>query len=537
MSTGTKRKILAPISTTISTSTGESSSSEIYSRAKRSRPHETVPRPEVERKVSLWQCNLPGLKKYSAHPVFLPYSPDHNYRNSDSVHHYRVAYYQFQEMAKTSNSAPFHSREIKNVKDSIQSVTYIDNKENSKKFEAQRKLFALQGKLGPGGEVEERLMFHGTTEDSLARLLEENFDLDSVPLQVVPGGQERRLRSKATVYGRGVYFSGLPRVSLMYGDVLVLCRVLPGSSQTVAPLSPGSPVLPPIPAQSDSRVVRRAGGPGDLVVVVRSPTQVLPYCVIKLLPGCLAALDSPRPSPAVTMSWSWTKVEMSWQCGLGGRARKEVALQTVRRHSRSLQAPGELEEVGRSQTCTICLDSLGPATVSLLQCGHTFHSSCLVRLVEAQTGQHHLRCPNCQTIHGVRTGNMPTTGSLRYATHQGRSLPGYPGEGVIVVEYQFKDGIQDETQPRPGKPFYARGFPRAAFLPGTSQGHRVLHQLITAFKRGLTFTIGPSVTTGEPDCLTWNGIHHKTMGPGHTYPDMGYLDRVMLELKLNGVEG
>ena len=205
----------------------------------------------------------------------------------------------------------------------------------------------------------------------------------------------------------------------------------------------------------------------------------------------------------------------------------------------------EEEEEEEEVRCSICLDILGPPTsqetVTLQRCPHSFHTACLVSLVESQPGQHHLQCPNCQTIHGVRTGNMPTTGTIRYARHEGCSLPGYPGEGVILIEYQFQDGVQDQSQPQPGKPFYAGGFPRTAFLPGSSRGQRVLHMLITAFKRGLTFTIGRSVSSGEENCLTWNGIHHKTLvndrGSGRGYPDLGYLDRVMEELKLNGVEG
>ena len=113
---------------------------------------------------ALWQSNLPGLKAYQAHPVFLPYSPEHKYRNSDAVHHYRVANYQFQEMAKTSNSSsPFPSRDIKNVKDSIQSVTFIENKQNELTFEKQRKLFAKQGKLNKAGQVEERYFIWSTS--------------------------------------------------------------------------------------------------------------------------------------------------------------------------------------------------------------------------------------------------------------------------------------------------------------------------------------------------------------------------------------
>ena len=108
--------------------------------------------------MSPWQCNPPGLKKYQAHPVFLPYFPDQGYRDPDAVHHYRVAYYQFQEMAKTSKTSPFPSRDIRNVKDSIQSVTYIENKQNELDFETQRNLFIKQGKLDQAGQVEERFV-------------------------------------------------------------------------------------------------------------------------------------------------------------------------------------------------------------------------------------------------------------------------------------------------------------------------------------------------------------------------------------------
>ena len=147
----TKRKILV----TTSTSTGDSSSSENFSETKRARPEEVAPNPEEKGNVSLWQINVAGLKKYQAHPVFLPYSPEHRYRNSDVVHHYRVANYKFQEMASHSSS-PFPSREVRNVKDSLQSVTYIENKQNELTFEEQRKLFAKQGKLNKAGQVEER---------------------------------------------------------------------------------------------------------------------------------------------------------------------------------------------------------------------------------------------------------------------------------------------------------------------------------------------------------------------------------------------
>ena len=54
------------------------------------------------------------------------------------------------------------------------------------------------------------------------------------------------------------------------------------------------------------------------------------------------------------------------------------------------------------------------------------------------------------------------------------------------------------------------------------------------------FTIGQSVTTGEEDQVTWNGIHHKTAIRGgaahHGFPDETYLDRVTDELQAFGID-
>ena len=60
-----------------------------------------------------------------------------------------------------------------------------------------------------------------------------------------------------------------------------------------------------------------------------------------------------------------------------------------------------------------------------------------------------------------------------------------------------------------------------------------------AWERRLTFTIGTSVTTGQPDTVVWNEIHHKTERHGnhggHGYPDPAYLDNVIAELSSQGV--
>ena len=191
-------------------------------------------------------------------------------------------------------------------------------------------------------------------------------------------------------------------------------------------------------------------------------------------------------------------------------------------------------------TCTICHDPLSSAgAVSLSSCGHKFHSSCIHAVISHQTGQQHIQCPNCQTIHGQKTGNQPTEGKMYFRKHNGQ-VPGYPDCGMIVINYSMVDGVQEDAHPNPGKPFHAKGFPRTAFLPDNPKGNHVLQLLVKAFRRRLVFTVGSSLSRGEDDCVTWNGIHHKTQiqdnGNGHGYPDTGYLDRVQGELRQKGVE-
>ena len=61
-----------------------------------------------------------------------------------------------------------------------------------------------------------------------------------------------------------------------------------------------------------------------------------------------------------------------------------------------------------------------------------------------------------------------------------------------------------------------------------------------AFDRRLTFTVGTSSTSGQDNSVIWNNIHHKTVahdrgGHGHGFPDPGYMDNLIDELKNIGV--
>ncbi|KAL3856849.1 hypothetical protein ACJMK2_011560 [Sinanodonta woodiana] len=201
------------------------------------------------------------------------------------------------------------------------------------------------------------------------------------------------------------------------------------------------------------------------------------------------------------------------------------------------------------EDCCICCEKLSVASgygegtpedfviIQLDKCSHMFHRLCLFAMYENGHKNDHLQCPTCKTIYGEKQGNCPR-GIMEYNFIQ-ESLPGYEGYETIQINYTIQSGIQGPEHPHPGKRFSARAFPRIGFLPANERGKKILLMLIIAWKRRLTFTIGSSTTTGEPDTVTWNEIHHKTeLGSnfsGHGYPDPKYLDNVTMELAIHGI--
>ncbi|KAG7461855.1 hypothetical protein MATL_G00195570 [Megalops atlanticus] len=225
-----------------------------------------------------------------------------------------------------------------------------------------------------------------------------------------------------------------------------------------------------------------------------------------------------------------------------GRTPEEV----VRRYLQKVRNPPE-------EDCTICMEPLGSPSgykgpvVSggprgelvgrLAKCGHQYHLQCLVAMYNNGNKDGSLQCPTCKTIYGVKTGNQPP-GKMEYHVIP-HSLPGHPDCRTIRIIYNIPPGIQGPEHPNPGKPFTARGFPRHCYLPDNEKGRKVLRLLLVAWDRRLIFSVGTSSTTGESDTVIWNEIHHKTeFGSnltGHGYPDPGYLDNVLEELRAQGI--
>ncbi|KAF3840592.1 hypothetical protein F7725_006454 [Dissostichus mawsoni] len=194
----------------------------------------------------------------------------------------------------------------------------------------------------------------------------------------------------------------------------------------------------------------------------------------------------------------------------------------------------------QDEDCIICMDQLsnasgyetqsteeGPSVLpdtvgKFIKCGHTLHMLCMLAI---------LQCPSCKTIYGEKTGTQPKGKMEIYSI--GQSLPGHPDCGTIQIIYSIPPGLQGPEHPNPGQPYSCRGFPRFCFLPDNDKGRKV------AWMRRLIFTVGTSSTTGEPDTVVWNNIHHKTEMmsnlSGHGYPDPNYLDNVLSELASQGV--
>ena len=489
-------------------------------------------------------------------------SPRHLELDGEHAVHKYIAGYQFYKMmmkwAEPEASIPIPLRKVENANDAIASIDYIKNPRIEKEYEAEKIRFQMEGK-----QVTETLLFHGTAVASVDSILKSNFSLDHSPIQ-----QQESSRDKRRMFGEGIYFSEMPAVSLMYGNGLVLCKVLLGNCESFTP-RPGVP-QPDIPESFDSREVKSRDS--GVIHVVRRPAQILPYCVIQLKNEALSSeyrkpTVSPVPAPSQGQQQDSGRVKVIAAAGnppqrgiipfppltlntvmadVRDASSKEDLVQTTLTTFTTSMAPSarpspsllnkSLASVADFHLCSVCLEALVDDVVSL-PCNHQLHLKCAQSIVEkGQGGPTCIQCPQCQTIHGTRTGTQPRDGDMTWSKLDS-SLPGHPDCGTIVIRYRFQAGVQGAEHPNPGKAFQAPGFPRVAYLPDSIEGQKVLQGLCEAFRRRLLFTVGKSLTFGQDDCVTWAGVHHKTMveGTAHGYPDPGYVQRVLQELNERGV--
>lgn len=185
-----------------------------------------------------------------------------------------------QKIDKNSNNE-LPRKKVTNSWDSLESVVHVNNDTIEKDFNEQKKKFTREGKVDKYGKVQEVLLFHGTANESINKIIEDNFVIDKNPAE----------RSKVMLFGRGVYLSELPGVSLMYGEGLLLCKVILGKCQKYYP---NGQTPPPIPDGFDSRIVIKDGL--EVVTVVKNASQILPYSIVNIKDGRIMQAGTLRSS-------------------------------------------------------------------------------------------------------------------------------------------------------------------------------------------------------------------------------------------------
>jgi hypothetical protein len=181
---------------------------------------------------------------------------------------------------------------------------------------------------------------------------------------------------------------------------------------------------------------------------------------------------------------------------------------------KSLQEVKEINEKQKNEYDCVMLNKCSD---------HFFHIECLQNLMGDKES---VKCPNCNKIYGIITGDQPK-GTFRAYSTKDYKCTGYEKYETIVLDYEFPNG-KGYT-----------GTSRTAFLPNNKEGREILGLLKVSFDRRLTFAVGTSVTTGASNTVVWNGVHHKTNTHGGStqfgYPDPTYFNRLKQELAAKGV--
>ena len=234
-------------------------------------------------KVGLIENERATKKRKCDRTVFIP-SEEQSYLCLPQFIFYLMATKIFYQNAdKSSNDPKLPRKRIINHWDSLDSLVHINNPDLEKNFENQKQLFENQGKVDKYGNVPELLLFHGTTHENINKIVVDNFKIDNLPMN----------RGKLMLFGSGVYFSELPGVSLMYGESLILCKVLLGKCQKYYP---NGQTPPEIPEDFDSRVIIREGL--EVVTVVKKASQILPFCIFNIKNGRIVQIGSMANSSA-----------------------------------------------------------------------------------------------------------------------------------------------------------------------------------------------------------------------------------------------
>ncbi|GAX26585.1 deltex [Fistulifera solaris] len=316
-------------------------------------------------------------------------------------------------------------------------------------------------------------------------------------------------------YGDGIYTANNPSSYSGYGPIGLLVARLKGTTTKTT----GTP------ADQANSVIGRAGA-ADEILVLRNSRHCLPLIEYEtaLASSHKALLESlEQDLQALISKYMLVMAKSSLDQGLAKTSFPSVKIAAFNLPDNlTYTAPPMLSIDPISATtpagsstdeCPICLATLSQSVVSLDYCGHKFHRECLLQ--SARAGQR--SCAYCRKLFQEPQGLCPS-GTLTVSYSSSQTCSGFAA-GVITLDYKVPNGVQQSYHPSPGVSF--SGATRQAFLPDNREGRELLKRLKYAFTRGLTFTVGTSLSSGTSNTVTWASIHHKTAlsGGTHGFPD------------------
>ena len=165
-----------------------------------------------------------------------------------------------------------------------------------------------------------------------------------------------------------------------------------------------------------------------------------------------------------------------------------------------------------------------------------FDNPAFLRRVQIRVSKHTEKCAVCREVTHMPEGKFTIgiMGTMRVDKLPDVTCSGY-NPGAYLISYRFESGIQKNFHDNPGMPYDAAI--REAFVPCNKEGRDLLKRLKFAFSCGMTFKVGRSISTGQPNCVTWASISHKSslfFGP-FGFPDHLYFSVANEELDALGV--
>ena len=155
----------------------------------------------------------------------------------------------------------------------IENIFKVNNESLSDDYAEASK--ELEKKLGE--KPREELLFHGTSEKAVASIIKDNFNMHEIPNDSGFDGVQRPKRSQ---YGKGIYFTSSSAKSLLYGNVIIVCKVLLGKCEINSYDKIEN--QKEIPAEYDSRRLFHKDDKENYICIVKDIDHINPSFVITL---------------------------------------------------------------------------------------------------------------------------------------------------------------------------------------------------------------------------------------------------------------